>query len=166
MKRRRGTHLNLNLKKREASGRNKRIPRVSTAPNPAWVWRMSRLTQDGTAEPVSWDQILGRQRGQGKYFFLCSADHKRDWQPYPVDVQSAGESDGDTCILFYFFFFSSSLISLIADGPHHYHPACGHKGSSHLSLVHAFHFFLSRCKFSTLTTRQPKVEFYIQLKGF
>ena len=23
-----------------------------------------------------------------------------------------------------FFFFS--LISLIADGPHHYHPACGH----------------------------------------
>ncbi|CAN0478136.1 unnamed protein product, partial [Ascophyllum nodosum] len=22
-----------------------------------------------------------------------------------------------------------------ADGPHHYHPACGHKGSSHLSPV-------------------------------
>ena len=34
---------------------------------------------------------------------------------------------------FFFFFF----ISLIADGPHHYHPACGHKGSSHLSPVHA-----------------------------
>ena len=29
-------------------------------------------------------------------------------------------------ILFFFFF----LISLKADGPHHYHPACGHKGSS------------------------------------
>ena len=26
--------------------------------------------------------------------------------------------------------------------------------------VHALHFFLSRCKFSTLTTRQPMVEFY------
>ena len=23
-------------------------------------------------------------------------------------------------------FFSFSLISLIVDGPHHYHPACGH----------------------------------------
>ena len=30
---------------------------------------------------------------------------------------------------------------LIADGPHHYHPACGHKGSSHLSPVHALQFF-------------------------
>ena len=39
------------------------------------------------------------------------------------------------------FFFFFSLISLIADGPHHYHPACGHKGSSHLSPVHALQFF-------------------------
>ena len=37
------------------------------------------------------------------------------------------------------FFFS--FISLMADGPHHYHPACGHKGSSHLSPVHALQFF-------------------------
>ena len=42
--------------------------------------------------------------------------------------------------LFVFFFFS--LISLIiADGPHHYHPACGHKGSCHLSPVHALQIF-------------------------
>ena len=40
-----------------------------------------------------------------------------------------------------FFSFIFSFISLIADGPHHYHPACGHKGSSHLSPVHALHFF-------------------------
>ena len=44
------------------------------------------------------------------------------------------------------FFFLFSLISLIADGPYHYHPACGHKGSchkgsSHLSPVHALQFF-------------------------
>ena len=39
----------------------------------------------------------------------------------------------------FFFFF----ISLIADGPHHYNPACGHKGSSHLSPVHALHFFIA-----------------------
>ena len=37
--------------------------------------------------------------------------------------------------------FSFSSNSLIADGPHHYHPACGHKGSSHLSPVHALQFF-------------------------
>ena len=45
--------------------------------------------------------------------------------------------------LFFFFSFFSSFffISLIADGPHHYHPACGHKGSSHLSPVHALQFW-------------------------
>ena len=42
---------------------------------------------------------------------------------------------------FLFLFFSFSFISLIADGPHHYHPACGHKGSSHLSPVHALQLF-------------------------
>ena len=40
------------------------------------------------------------------------------------------------------FFFSFAFISLIADGPHHYHSACGHKGSSHLSPVHALQFFI------------------------
>ena len=39
------------------------------------------------------------------------------------------------------FFSSFFFISLIADGPHHYHPACGLKGSSHLSPVHALQFF-------------------------
>ena len=61
----------------------------------------------------------------------------------------------------FFFLFFFSFISLIADGLHHYHPTCGHKGSSHLSPVHALQFFLLRCKFSTLTTRQPMVEFYL-----
>ena len=41
------------------------------------------------------------------------------------------------CVFFPFF----SFISLIAVGPHHYHPACGHKGSSHPSPVHALQFF-------------------------
>ena len=43
---------------------------------------MSRLARDGTAEPVSRDQILRRER-------LCSADHEQDWLPYPVDPYSA-----------------------------------------------------------------------------
>ena len=46
---------------------------------------MSRLTRDGTAEPVSRDQILRGERGQGNIHFSCSADHVQDWQPYPVD---------------------------------------------------------------------------------
>ena len=63
------------------------------APDSAWVWRMSRLTRDGTAEPYSRDQTLRRERGQGKSYFPCSADHEQDWQPYPVDAQSAKSDD-------------------------------------------------------------------------
>ena len=50
---------------------------------------MSRLARDGTAEPVSRDQILRHARGQGNIHFSCSADHEQDWQPYPVDPYSA-----------------------------------------------------------------------------
>ena len=42
---------------------------------------MSRLTRDGTAEPVSRDQILRHAQGQGNINFTCSADHEQDWQP-------------------------------------------------------------------------------------
>ena len=45
----------------------------------------SRLTRDRTAEPVSRDQILRRERGQGIIHLPCSADHEQDWQPHPVD---------------------------------------------------------------------------------
>ena len=50
---------------------------------------MTRLPRDGTAEPVSRDQILRHARGQGNIHFPCSADHEQDWQPYPVDPYSA-----------------------------------------------------------------------------
>ena len=49
---------------------------------------MSRLTRDGTAEPVWLEKILRRKRGQGNTHFPCSADHEQDWQPYPVDPYS------------------------------------------------------------------------------
>ena len=49
----------------------------------------SRLTRDGTAEPISRDQTLRHAREQGNIHFLCSADHEQDWQPYPVDPYSA-----------------------------------------------------------------------------
>ena len=52
-------------------------------------------------------------------------------------------------------------ISLIADGPHHYHPACGHKGSSHLSLVHALHFFCRDASSALLQLVNQWFEFYL-----
>ena len=45
--------------------------------------------RDGTAEPVSRDQIHRHARGQGNIHFPCSADHEQDWQPYLVDPYSA-----------------------------------------------------------------------------
>ena len=51
----------------------------------AWSMEMSKLTRDGTAEPVSRDQILRRERGQRIIYFPCSAaDHEQDWQPCSV----------------------------------------------------------------------------------
>ena len=35
------------------------------------------------------------------------------------------------------------VFSHVADEPHHNHPACGHKGFSHLSPVHALQFFIA-----------------------
>ena len=48
-----------------------------------------QATRDGTAEPVSRDQILRHERGQGNAHFLCSADHEQVWQPCPVDAYFA-----------------------------------------------------------------------------
>ena len=43
------------------------------------------MTRDGTAEPISRDQILRRERGQRIIHFPCSAgDHEQDWQPCSV----------------------------------------------------------------------------------
>ena len=53
-------------------------------PRPPNCW----TTQDGTAETVSRDQILRRERGQGNVYFPCSTDHEQDRQPYPVDPYS------------------------------------------------------------------------------
>ena len=58
---------------------------------------MDRLTRDGTAEPVSRDQILRHVRGQGNIDFPFSADHEQDWQPYPVDPYSAICNDQAHC---------------------------------------------------------------------
>ena len=51
------------------------------------------MRRDGTAEPVSRDQILRRERGQGNFNFPCSATHDQDWQPYTVNPYSAVSDD-------------------------------------------------------------------------
>ena len=50
---------------------------------------MSRLTRDGTTEPLFRDQLLRREREQGDVNVHCPADHEQDWQPYAVDPNSA-----------------------------------------------------------------------------
>ena len=65
---------------------------------------MSRLTQGGTAKPVSQDQILRRELGQGKIHCPCLADPEQDRQLYPVDpyssaaVVSDDHTGGDMCV--------------------------------------------------------------------
>ena len=59
---------------------------------------MGRLTRDRMAKPVSRDQTLTRVRGQGNIHFPCSADHEKDWQPYPVDPYSAIICDDHTIV--------------------------------------------------------------------
>ena len=54
---------------------------------------MSRLTRGVTAEPISREQILRCERGQEDINFSSSADHKQDWQPYPVDSYSVTRDD-------------------------------------------------------------------------
>ena len=65
----------------------------------------SRLTRDGTAELVSRNQILRRERGQGNTNdFPCSADHGRGWKPNPVDPYS--------CYLVYVMIIHTILLLL------------------------------------------------------
>ena len=66
-------------------GLNKQVNATAELGRNPVSMEMSRLTRDGTAEPVSRDQILRREWGQGIIILPCSADHEQDWQPYSVD---------------------------------------------------------------------------------
>ena len=57
---------------------------------------MSRLMRDGTAKPVSRDQIFRSERGQEQIHLPCLADDEQDWQPYSVDPFSCYMCD-HTC---------------------------------------------------------------------
>ena len=60
----------------------------------AWVWRKSGLARDGTAESVSRDQNLRRERGQRKSILSCQLTTSSTIGNHiPIDVQSA-QRDG------------------------------------------------------------------------
>ena len=67
---------------------------------------MSRLTWDGSAEPVSRDQILRRERGQGNLPCPCPADHEQNWQPYHILLLYVWPYIQHTYILRALLFFS------------------------------------------------------------
>ena len=76
---------------------------------------MSRLMRDGTAEPVSRDQVLRREHGQGNFHFPWSADHKQDWQPYySVDPHSCYMCDY-TYIMYVWPYIQQSRVSYMID---------------------------------------------------
>ena len=85
---------------------------------------MSRLTRDGTAEPVSRDQILRHVRAQGNIPFPCSADHEHDWKPYPVDPYSA--ICDDHAYIHTYCFKITGVANRIGTSDHHdcYNPVC------------------------------------------
>ena len=117
---------------------------------------MSRLTRDGTAEPVSRDQILRHARGQGNVHFPYSADHEQDWQPYPVDPYSA-ICDDHTYIHTYTGYHTNPTCCNVAILP------VVTKGSIFLFLPGSRPWFstVSRCMFSTLTPRHPMDKIYL-----
>ena len=53
------------------------LPHIMTLPYRLSVWRMSRLTRDGTAKPVSRNRILRREGGQENIHFTSSADNEK-----------------------------------------------------------------------------------------
>ena len=65
------------------------ISLVSTRFSLSTYGNEQRLTRDGTAEPVSRDQILRHERTRTeKCSIFLSAGHVQNWQPYPVEPYS------------------------------------------------------------------------------
>ena len=111
---------------------------------------MNRLTRDGTAEPVSRDQILRHAREQGNIHFPCSADHEQDWQLYSVDPYSA-ICDDYTYIHTYILYWSSKYFERC--GESYLTAADVHTYSTLLTTAEmtTFFLYLNQC-----STREPR----------
>ena len=80
---------------------------------PLWNWRITSVICGGTSKRAR--KCLRSLRGRSRRLSVgaCNTGTVVRALTFPN-------------IIAFFFFFFFSLISLIADGPHHYHPACGH----------------------------------------
>ena len=78
---------------------------------------------------------------EGKCFFENHFYSRSRHTSLQSTFNSVLQNNRQETLFFFSFFFFFFFISLVAKGPHHYHPACGHKGSSHLSPVHALQYF-------------------------
>ena len=96
-----------------------------------------------------------RPRQQSLQYFFPAISYEKG--NYLVSQYSPRTMVGTSFLVFFFFLFS--LISLIADGPHHSSCLWSQRIIPSLPGSRSY-IFLSRCKFSTLITRQPMVEFY------
>ena len=100
------------------------------------------------------------QQGQFALRSITSGVHEQDWQRHPVDpyhtllkVLTIHTYPVDSFSFFFHLTYSRWTSSL---------PSCLWSQRIFPSLPGSrLTFFLSRCKFSTLTTRQPMVEFYL-----
>ena len=69
---------------------------------------MSRLTRDGTAEPVSRDQILRHARGQGNIIFPVQLTTSRIGNLTRFSERAARGGGGGAASLFFLFLFPCS----------------------------------------------------------
>ena len=69
---------------------------------------MSKLTRDGTAEPVSRDQILWRERERRNIIFSVQLTTELDWQLYPFGPYSA-KSANYTHVRCSFFAYKTNI---------------------------------------------------------
>ena len=83
-------------------------------------------------------------------FPLFSADHEQEWQPYPVDLKIPLTADG------------LNVLGWVTN-PTYCNVAILPVDTKDLPGSPPFspHGFLSRCRFSTLTTRRSMVEFFL-----
>ena len=49
------------------------------------LWHLKGFPDGSSSSDIGSSQA---RTGRGEYYFPCSADHDRDWQPYPVDPYS------------------------------------------------------------------------------
>ena len=88
--------------------------RAYIAPSAVLVYPRSVNTAvDWVCSSIFWRPNSQARTGTGEYYFLCSADHEQDWQPYPVDPYSA-ICDDHTYIHIYIHLLAAFLCNVLS----------------------------------------------------